>query len=184
MTLPGRRLVVAVGLAAGAAGLGVAWWRGLAVGPLEGALPPAPPADPVWSLTLARPEGGELALGSLRGRPLLLNFWATWCPPCVREMPEIDRFARQFGPNGWQVVGIAVDQAQPVRDFLARNRVSYPIALAGFDGVALSRQLGNDGGGLPFTVAIDAGGHIAHKHVGETRFDTLATWAAQTAGPR
>jgi thiol-disulfide isomerase/thioredoxin len=178
--------VVAVGLAAGAAGLGVAWWRRLAVEGRAGtSTSPDLEADAVWSLTLPRPEGGSLALASLRGRPLLLNFWATWCPPCIREMPEVDRFARQFGPNGWQVVGIAVDQAQPVRDFLARNPVGYPIALAGFDGVALSRQLGNEGGGLPFTVAIDAGGRVAHRHLGETRFETLASWAAlMAAAPR
>jgi len=184
VTNAGRRMMVAVGLAAGAAGVGVAWWRGRAAGTPDGAPPPTAGSHPVWSLTLARPEGGELALASLRGRPLLLNFWATWCPPCVREMPEIDRFARQFGPNGWQVVGIAVDQAQPVRDFLARNAVGYPIALAGFDGVALSRQLGNDGGGLPFTVALDAAGKVVRKHVGETRFETLAAWVAEMANPR
>lgn len=177
MTDPGRRLALAVGLLAGAAGVGVAWWHNRSARPPAGGANPAAVADEVWSMKMARPEGGEFTMASLRGRPALLNFWATWCPPCIREMPEIDRFAKQFSPNGWQVVGIAVDQAQPVRDFLARNPVVYPIALAGFDGVALSRLLGNEAGGLPFTVALDARGSVAHRHIGETRFEALAAWA-------
>lgn len=184
MTAPGRRAILGVGLAAAAAGIAVAWWRNRAAGPPAGAaidLDSAAVADDVWSLRLARPEGGEFMMASLRGRPALLNFWATWCPPCVREMPEIDRFAKRFGPNGWQVVGIAVDQAQPVRDYLARNPVVYPIALAGFDGVALSRRLGNEAGGLPFTVAIDARGKVARRHIGETHFEALAAWANEMA---
>lgn len=169
----GRRALVAAGAAACAAGLGLAIWQ------RRDAAAPTDPAglSEVWSLRFARPDGSELAMATLRGRPLLLNFWATWCPPCVREMPEIDRFARQFASNGWQVVGLAVDQEKPVREFLGRNPVSYSIALAGFEGIALSRQLGNDAGALPFTVAFDARGRVAHRHLGETRFELLAGWA-------
>jgi len=116
-------------------------------------------------------------MASLRGKPLLLNFWATWCPPCIQEMPEIDRFARQFASNGWQVLGLAADQEKPVREFLGRQPVGYPIALAGFEGITLSRQLGNEAGALPFTVAFDAGGRVTHRHLGETRFEMLAAWA-------
>lgn len=180
MTRPGRRLLLAAGAAAGAAGLAVAILQGRRAPPSPP--PPSEPAgpqgpDPVWSLRFARPEGGELVMATLRGRPLLLNFWATWCPPCVREMPEIDRFARQFATNGWQVLGLAADQEKPVRDFLGRNPVDYPIALAGFEGIALSRQLGNDAGALPFTVAFDVAGRVTRRHLGETRYEVLAAWA-------
>ncbi|MBI5720114.1 MAG: TlpA family protein disulfide reductase [Burkholderiales bacterium] len=170
----GRRTLLLVGTAAAAAGLAAALWqnRRPAAAP-AGAIPP----QALWSLRFPRPEGGELALSTLRGRPLLINFWATWCPPCIREMPAIDRFAQQFAANGWQVLGLAADQEKPVRDFLSRNPVRYPIALAGFDGIALSRQLGNEAGALPFTVALDAQGRIAHRHLGETRFEVLAAWA-------
>ena len=105
-----------------------------------------------------RPDGGELALGSLRGRPLVLNFWATWCPPCVEEMPMLDRFQREQQRGGWQVVGLAVDSAAPVREFLARHPVGFPIGLAGMQGVELSRALGNTRGALPFSVVFDARG--------------------------
>ena len=132
-----------------------------------------------WSLSFPTPDGAQLSMASLRGRPLVLNFWATWCPPCIREMPQLDRFARQYGPSGWQVLGLAVDNLKPVRDFLERQPVSYPIALAGFAGIDLSRQLGNGQGSLPFTALFSATGALRRTHRGEMRFENLAAWAAQ-----
>ncbi|MDO8376103.1 MAG: TlpA disulfide reductase family protein, partial [Aquabacterium sp.] len=144
----------------------------------------APPAADdglaaLWALRVARPEGGELVLADLRGQPLLINFWATWCAPCVREMPELDRFHRSFGPKGWQVVGLAIDGPTPVREFLARVRVGFAIGLAGLDGTELVRLLGNAQGGLPFTVMISADGQVLQRKMGETHFDELAGWAAR-----
>ena len=173
-------LTAGVAAAAVAAGLGVAWWRqprplagdGRA-GSADGGL------ATLWALTLARPEGGELALASLRGKPLLINFWATWCAPCVRELPEIDRFHREFGPRGWQVLGLAIDSPTPVREFLAKVKVGFPVGLAGLEGTDLVFQLGNPQGGLPFTVMIDAGGKVLQRKLGETHFDELAGWAGK-----
>ncbi len=135
----------------------------------------APTSDP-WSLVFDTPDGSRLALASLRGRPLVMNFWATWCPPCIREMPALDRFHRDFSSKGWQVLGIAADSADKVRDFLSKTPISFPIAVAGFGGVELSRQLGNLSGGLPFTVVFDRRGGVMHRHMGETRYDQLAGW--------
>lgn len=140
---------------------------------------PAP--DPVvldlWAMSFDTPSGGRLAMASLRGRPLVINFWATWCPPCVREMPALDRFARTVAARGAQVLGIAADQADKVRDFLAATPVSYPIALAGFAGIDLSRRLGNLSGGLPFTVLVDRAGQVAQRQIGEMTPERLAAWA-------
>jgi thiol-disulfide isomerase/thioredoxin len=131
-----------------------------------------------WRLSFPQPGGGEIAAASLLGKPLVLNFWATWCPPCVKEMPEIDRFHRAFAARGWQVLGLAIDSPTPVRAFLERTPVGYPIGLAGLDGTELMRQIGNPLGGLPFTLAFDRAGLIAHTKLGETSFDELAGWAA------
>ena len=117
-------------------------------------------------------------MAGFRGRPLLVNFWATWCPPCVREMPELDRFSRDFAGRGWRVVGVAADQAGPVLEFLRRTPVSFPIGLAGFAGVELSRKLGNLSGALPFSLLLAADGRVLHRKLGETRFDELASWAS------
>ncbi|MBC7717365.1 MAG: TlpA family protein disulfide reductase, partial [Pseudorhodobacter sp.] len=81
-------------------------------------------------------------MADLRGKPLLLNFWATWCPPCVKEMPLLDAFYQTHRARGWQVVGLAVDSPTPVRAFLERVPVSFPIGLAGMEGSELSRALG------------------------------------------
>jgi thiol-disulfide isomerase/thioredoxin len=131
----------------------------------------------VWALAFDRPAGGRLALSELRGKPWVLNFWATWCPPCVREMPALDRFARDFKARGWRVVGLAADREAPVREFLTHSPVSYDIGLAGFAGIELSRQLGNLSGGLPFTVLYGRDGSLLLRHMGETRYEQLAGWA-------
>ena len=173
-----RRLLASVGGVAVLAGAGLAWWRQRT--PATG--PTAPDAaDPMaavglWSLSWATPEGGALSLAALRGRPLLLNFWATWCPPCVEELPLLDRFYRVNSANGWQVLGIAVDQQDPVQRFLSRSPVAFPVVLAGFPGIELSKSLGNLGGGLPFTVVLGQDGVVAHRKMGKVTDVDLSAW--------
>jgi thiol-disulfide isomerase/thioredoxin len=131
----------------------------------------------LWQGRYALPGGGELVMATLRGTPLVLNFWATWCPPCLKEMPEFDRFQREHAAEGWRVVGLAIDNPTAVRDYLARTPVSYTIALAGLDGSALTRLLGNEQGGLPYTVMLDRRGAVAHRKSGPTTLAELAAWA-------
>jgi thiol-disulfide isomerase/thioredoxin len=173
-----RMLMAGVAVSAGAAGVsvGTGLWRKDSA---AGAGATSPETAFLWDLSFNRPDGSPLALASLRGKPLLLNFWATWCPPCVKEMPEFDRFHRDFAGRGWQVLGLAVDSPTPVREFLQRVPVGYAIALAGFDGTEVSRKLGNPQGALPFTVMLDASGKPVQRHLGETTYDTLAGWAKQ-----
>jgi len=159
------------GVTAAALGVGTYAWRAWrAAGPSEHAA--------LWQASFAQPDGRQLVMADLRGAPLVLNFWATWCPPCVKEMPELDRFARQFAPQGVRVVGLAIDKVAAVNQFLARTPVTYAIGLAGFEGTELARSLGNDRGGLPFTAFFDGRGRLAQRKLGETSFAELATWVA------
>jgi thiol-disulfide isomerase/thioredoxin len=170
VTAPARRrwLLVGAGAAAALAGIGGALWRERSRGP-----------DPAWwTQPFATPDGGTLRLADFRGGPLLLNFWATWCPPCVREMPELDRFHQAHAGRGWQVLGLAIDGPTPVREFLRRTPVGYPIALGGLDGMRLLRELGNASGALPYSVLFDAGGSVRRQHLGELTPAMLQAWSS------
>ncbi len=165
-----RWLFGAVAGAATLAGAGIAWWQGRP----GSATGPAP--APLWSMVFPTPDGNSLAMQNFSGKPLLLNFWATWCPPCVEEMPLLDRFHDENKINGWQVVGIAVDQGATVQRFLQQTPVRFPIALAGMSGVELSRSLGNLSGGLPFTVVLNSAGLIAQRKMGRVSPQDLQQW--------
>jgi len=170
----GRRAWLFGGVAAAAAlaGAGGAWWSGHATSGAAGER-----IDPAfWSQRFDLPDGGELSMAGFRGKPLLINFWATWCAPCVQEMPMIDAFFREHAGNGLQVVGLAIDQPSSVRKFLARTPVSYPIGLAGLQGTDMVKQLGDSAGGLPFSLMIDADGRIAARKMGMLENAELKSW--------
>ena len=169
---PSRRLWLygAAAVLAAGAGAGAAWWKQRPSGAHETL------DEGFWSKKFERPEGGELALQALRGKPILLNFWATWCAPCVEEMPMLDRFFREHAANGVQVVGLAIDQPSAVRKFLQKTAVTYPIGLAGLDGTELIRTLGNTAGGLPFTLALTADGGVAERKMGKLEQADLDAW--------
>lgn len=167
MTPLTRRLVLA-GASLGAAALGASLaWRRQAPTPLSAA------ATDFWARRFPGLDGADLDASRLRGRPLLVNFWATWCPPCVKELPDINQFYGEAKSKGWQVLGLAVDQAEPVRAFLQKTPLDFPIALAGPEGLALVRELGNPAGGLPFSVTFDVAGEIRWRRLGVSRLEEL-----------
>lgn len=116
-------------------------------------------------------------MANFRGKPLVLNFWATWCAPCIRELPALQRFQRDFAARGWQVVALAVDQPVPVLEFVARFKLELTVALAGVEGLEWQRALGNSSGGLPFSVLLDAQGRVVQRQLGESHYDDLVRWA-------
>lgn len=127
-----------------------------------------------FAAKLTDTSGQTIDLSTFKGKPLVVNFWASWCPPCVAEMPELSKFYEQYRAKGVQMIGIAIDNPTAVKQFLQRHPVSYPVLFGGMDGPALSQALGNKNGGLPFTVVIDAKGDIVFQHLGQTNVQQLA----------
>ncbi len=165
-------MLAAVAGAAAAAGAGWGLWRQRSQAVDDDAV------AAIWPHVFETPTGGTVSMQSFRGRPLLLNFWATWCPPCIEEMPLLDAFFKQNSVKGSQVLGLAIDQPSAVRAYLGRTPVSYPIGLAGFGGTELSKVLGNVSGGLPFTVVLAADGRLLHRRMGRLGKADLEQWAA------
>lgn len=164
-------LLSIAGLATGV-GAGLSWWNQQETA----STPPLAPVDGFWDLVWDTPDGEKLSVRSFQGQPILLNFWATWCPPCVEELPLLDAFYRENRSKGWQVLGLAIDKAAAVRGFLEKMPLSFPIAMAGLGGVDLGRNLGNVTGGLPFSVAISKSGEIAQRKMGRLIAADLEAW--------
>jgi|GEM_PF-50225 len=135
-------------------------------------------AQAFWQASLNDPQGTPVAMTSFQGKPLLLNFWATWCPPCVQELPLLNRFYAEHRAKGWQVLGLAIDQPSSVRQFLQRLPLDFPVVLGGIAGTDMVRALGNEKGSLPFTVLFAASGDILMRKMGQLTEQDLHTWAA------
>jgi thiol-disulfide isomerase/thioredoxin len=183
-----RRDALGLGLAALGAGAAGFWFgRGFEGGGANMGAPqpgssgasadaPADPEAALWALSLPAADGRTVSLQAWRGRPMIVNFWATWCPPCVEEIPLFEAFYQVNAAKGWQMVGIAVDSADKVAQFMTQVRMSYPVPIAGAAGVALSKQLGNVAGGLPFTVVVNPQGRIAVRKSGAIKPSDLRQW--------
>jgi len=189
--------IVAVAVAAGVLGVAASlWYGGSPLQRTEGgqrllqaamdASAPASPADvvpagrgdPMPALALPDLDGNIVDLrGRYAGRALLINVWASWCGPCVEEMPELERFARSQGSDGVQVLGLALDTAEGVRGFLARVPVGYDLVLDTPGPRDASVWLGNRKGVLPYTVLVGADGRIVKQKVGPFRHGEISDWA-------
>jgi len=180
------RREVAAGLVLGGAALGLgAWLRhrqppvvvgdaaAAAASAAGVALPPLTPLpSPIRTL-----DGRTLSNADIAGRVVVLNFWAPWCPPCVREMPELDRFARSDAGKDALVIGLAIDEQAAVDKFVAAHPVSFPISILGYAGLAWARRLSNDPNvALPFTAVFDRSQRLAQHKFGATNAAELAGW--------
>ncbi len=120
----------------------------------------------LWRINLPDVDGKPQALEQWRGQVLVLNFWATWCPPCRREIPDLMRMAERYRTQGVVFVGIGVDQEQAVRDYAQKAAINYPVLLGSMDYLYITRRLGNPTEGLPFTLVLDRQGQIAYTREG------------------
>lgn len=160
----------AVAASAAFAGIGLSQWR---TRQQEAASPHG-----LWNMQFARLDDTSLSMQAFAGKPLLLNFWATWCPPCVEELPLLDRFHAAKSGNAWQVLGLAVDKPDAVKSFLQKVPVRFAVAMAGANGIELAKSLGNSGGGLPFTAVFDRAGNLLHRKMGRVTEQDLTRWSA------
>ena len=130
-------------------------------------------ASLLFSTALDDLEGKKQPLEQWRGNVVVVNFWATWCPPCLKEIPEFIQLQRSYGSRGIQFVGIAVDEKQKVAEFAAKVGINYPVLIGGLEAIELSRKAGNRLGGLPFTLIISRDGKITKADVGGIDLATL-----------
>jgi thiol-disulfide isomerase/thioredoxin len=176
----------AVGATLGAAALGTgAWLRsrhpavqtGDALATAASAAGVTVPPLPPLPFPLQTTGGRTLTDADIADRFVVLNFWAPWCPPCVREMPELDRFARSDAGKNTLVIGLAIDEEPAVARFVAAHPVSFPISVLGYAGLAWARRLSNDPNvALPFTAVFDRARRLAQHKFGATNAAELADW--------
>ena len=173
-----RSHLLIVLLALAGAGAGLLAGRALRPDPhgaLQATSAPAPDSR-LPDATLPDPAGRAQALSQWRGKLVLLNFWASWCAPCVEEMPLLDAFQQRHTARGLQVVGIASDAVGPTRAFLAEHAVDYPILIDDPERGDLSRILGNTHGVLPYSVLIGRDGRVLANRAGTFNERSLDEW--------
>ena len=159
------------GVGALAVALGAALWMGSR---LDSAAEPQP--DParispaaLYATTFRDEAGQAQPLGRFQGRILVLNFWATWCPPCRDEMPAFDRLQRKWGSRGIQFVGVTDEEPRKVAEFGRSLMIDYPLWTGGEEVERLAKRLGNRLNGLPFTVILDRDGRVLEARLGPYR---------------
>lgn len=124
-------------------------------------------AEPALQFSFPDMDGRVQAVSQWRDKILVINFWATWCPPCLKEIPEFIQWQQAYRAKNLQFVGIAIDDRESVADYLQRVAVNYPLLIAGDEGSVLAHQLGNIINAVPFTVIVDQQGQIVHRQPGE-----------------
>jgi thiol-disulfide isomerase/thioredoxin len=171
--MSGRRSLLglaAAGLVAALAGVAVSRWSS------RGGAQSAAAAQALFSAVLPDATGAPQPLSQWRGRPLVVNFWATWCAPCVEEMPDLQRIRGEYRSRGVEVIGIGIDSAARIRAFRDQHGIAFPLLVAGVEGSELGRQLGNTEGALPYTVLFDPEGRLVRRKLGQIRPAELRRW--------
>ena len=122
---------------------------------------------PAPDFSLRDRNGKTWKLSELKGQVVFVNFWATWCPPCRKEMPEFIKLQQELGDRGLQFIGIAIEEKASVEKYVDLVNINYPILIAEDTGITLSQKMGNTINALPFTIVVDSNGNIVHHHPGE-----------------
>jgi thiol-disulfide isomerase/thioredoxin len=128
--------------------------------------PPAISAAPLFNASLLDTQGIRQNLNQYKGKIIVVNFWATWCPPCREEMPELSLLHREYENKNVVVLGIAEDELDLVQEYLQSSPVTYPVFIANNENMNLGSSLGNDKGVLPYTIIINADGVVIDTFFG------------------
>jgi thiol-disulfide isomerase/thioredoxin len=121
---------------------------------------------PLFAATFPDSQGQTQAFSQWQGKVLVVNFWATWCPPCREEMPELSRLQEKYRASGLAIIGIATDDVDKMREFAQQNPVAYPLLAGDFEATNLATSLGNVKNILPYTVAIGRDGKVIASYLG------------------
>lgn len=122
--------------------------------------------DSIPPFTLSDLDGNPQSLDQWQGKILVLNFWATWCPPCIAEIPEFIRLQKELSTRGLQFVGVAIDEVKEVKEFITYVGINYPILMGDNQALQLSAELGNRLQGLPFSVIFNRDGRVIYRGLG------------------
>ena len=125
------------------------------------------------SLQLKDSKGQVQALKQWQGKFLVVNFWATWCKPCVQEMPELAELQKELTGKNVQLLGIGIDTPSNISEFAEKHQISYPVFAAGLEGTDLATLMGNQAGGLPYTALVNSDGKIFKTYMGKLKMEEL-----------
>ncbi len=129
--------------------------------------------QPLPAFNLPDSSGKPHDIAEWRGKILIINFWATWCPPCKKEIPEFITLQNQYSAQGLQFIGVALEDKESVREYMNTVKINYPVLIAEDQGIALAFKLGNVSGTVPFTVVVDQNGQIIYRHQGNFSKDQI-----------
>jgi thiol-disulfide isomerase/thioredoxin len=172
MTPRRRNTLILIGVAAAAAGAGFLASPGiLQRGPGE--------TDALRAARFLDLDGKPRTLADWQGKILIVNFWATWCAPCLEEIPILVAVREVYASAGVEIVGIAVDLHSKIVEFSKKLSISYPLLIADAGGLDLMRQLGNTAGGLPYTVFLDRSAALVRRKLGALKRQEIEATLSQ-----
>jgi thiol-disulfide isomerase/thioredoxin len=163
-------VIIALALVGAAAGGALYQWQ------RQGARAQAAGAADLYAATIADADGKPQPLSRWRGRVLVVNFWATWCAPCVAEMPALDRLQQEYAGRNVAIVGFGTEDAAQVRAFRERLGLHMVLLAGGFDALAIARNLGDQEGVLPYTAVFSTQGELLHTQLGDIAPEKLRAW--------
>jgi thiol-disulfide isomerase/thioredoxin len=167
-------------LAVAGAALGGGLWLGSAQ--RQQSMPAPSAANALLAAQFVDLAGNRVDLTRWRGQIVVVNFWATWCPPCREEIPGLMDVQKRLGPTGVQVVGIAIDSADKTREYAANMGINYAIVLGSMASIDLVKELGNKAAALPFTVVLNRNGEISGTHLGLMSVEQIEAAVRAAAG--